>query len=709
MFCSNCGKKLADGSKFCSGCGAKLEEITEKSEKPKKSDAKSNSIPAAASVYFEQGTAYLAQKDYKNAIKAFESVIDLAPDYNEAKKELVNAYFVQGTAYVSQKDYTNAIKEFKSIIDLAPDNYEAKKELVKVYNLSNKAKDAVDLLNKIIIEKPDDAEAFLLRAEIYSKSKSDVDQAIMDLTIAKKINPDYEDVYKQFALIYTSRKEWEKVIENCNAIININPKVAEYYLWRAISYSNENKIAETIEDCNNCLKIDKNNIDCIYLRFNTFYNNKQFDDALVDINELINKKPKNFDYLCQRGKIYLSKNAYKEAISDFEKCIDVMDKKDNQQMQIFEYHAEACLKNGDFEKFKEDYKKLFNFNQYYKFVNESCFIDGFVGFYQNAYNKYLSEKKTFMITENILNPKFVVVSDLVIMSERSNNQYARFQSAPFSSDEAPVIFLDKEIAEDFLKYPYLYTKSAFHRSKIKDDYKYQIIENDERPEPLFWFIMNMPSGKIYQIDEERKMAFIRSFSDTNHYPEKVSRFNTFEKALAVYKKIITLFIKGKGEFENINDDRESISKVVNSCTDLFILGTNFKTTSSLTNNNKQKETSSSNKTNTSNNSSNCFITSAVCRTFGKQNDCYELTTLRHFRDTFMMLSEEKKLEVNEYYKIAPEICRNIEKLEDSGNAVYRNIWENYLRNSLKEIESSNNEEAYMIYKKMVMDLKKSFL
>lgn len=105
----------------------------------------------------------------------------------------------------------------------------------------------------------------------------------------------------------------------------------------------------------------------------------------------------------------------------------------------------------------------------------------------------------------------------------------------------------------------------------------------------------------------------------------------------------------------------------------------------------------------------CFITTAVCKTFGKPDDCYELTAFRNFRDTFMQQSEVMKKDVLEYYRIAPAICSKISESKEQANSIYTDIWNNSLSKALKEIEMGNNENAYKIYKDMVLDLKKKNL
>jgi hypothetical protein len=106
----------------------------------------------------------------------------------------------------------------------------------------------------------------------------------------------------------------------------------------------------------------------------------------------------------------------------------------------------------------------------------------------------------------------------------------------------------------------------------------------------------------------------------------------------------------------------------------------------------------------------CFITTAVCKTLHKPDNCLELTKFRHFRDTFMQTTPEMREEVAEYYIIAPKIC---EKIDAAGKAKaakkYTSIWENFLKPSFEALDKGDKQKAYTLYKNMVMELQGELL
>ena len=106
--------------------------------------------------------------------------------------------------------------------------------------------------------------------------------------------------------------------------------------------------------------------------------------------------------------------------------------------------------------------------------------------------------------------------------------------------------------------------------------------------------------------------------------------------------------------------------------------------------------------------SSCFITSAVCESFGKSDDCYELAAFRNFRDNWLKKQADGKTLISEYYHVAPYIVEQI-KLCSDAQEVYRKIWEQYLRPCLHYIEQGDNSHCKKMYVAMVNNLREKFL
>lgn len=104
----------------------------------------------------------------------------------------------------------------------------------------------------------------------------------------------------------------------------------------------------------------------------------------------------------------------------------------------------------------------------------------------------------------------------------------------------------------------------------------------------------------------------------------------------------------------------------------------------------------------------CYITSAVCRTQGKADDCYELTAFRRFRDQVMLQSENGRALVEEYYRLAPAIVTTVALCQDEA-AVYDSVYRDYLLPCLTLLESGDNTGCRDKYVEMVRHMEKTYL
>lgn len=98
----------------------------------------------------------------------------------------------------------------------------------------------------------------------------------------------------------------------------------------------------------------------------------------------------------------------------------------------------------------------------------------------------------------------------------------------------------------------------------------------------------------------------------------------------------------------------------------------------------------------------CFLTTAACNFKGLPDDCHQLETLRAFRDSHLLNTEQGKSLVNEYYAVAPKIVRQLHKKSD-----YEYIW-GVVSDCVKAIEEHNFEHATSKYKHMVEKLRNKF-
>lgn len=100
----------------------------------------------------------------------------------------------------------------------------------------------------------------------------------------------------------------------------------------------------------------------------------------------------------------------------------------------------------------------------------------------------------------------------------------------------------------------------------------------------------------------------------------------------------------------------------------------------------------------------CYLTTAMCNVLGKEDDCYELNTLRVFREKYMRNDEEGKKLLKEYDRISPPIASRLLSSERK-EEIASNMLKTFINIAIEKINGGNNIEAINIYKNMVVYVK----
>jgi len=103
----------------------------------------------------------------------------------------------------------------------------------------------------------------------------------------------------------------------------------------------------------------------------------------------------------------------------------------------------------------------------------------------------------------------------------------------------------------------------------------------------------------------------------------------------------------------------------------------------------------------------CYFTTACTEFYGLPDDCYQLQTLRQFRDIYMS-NDQKDIElVKLYYKVAPSIVRKIKLTGNSFNE-FEMIFK-HVNDACSLIELDKITQAKELYIEMVNGLIKKYL
>lgn len=104
----------------------------------------------------------------------------------------------------------------------------------------------------------------------------------------------------------------------------------------------------------------------------------------------------------------------------------------------------------------------------------------------------------------------------------------------------------------------------------------------------------------------------------------------------------------------------------------------------------------------------CFLTTACCQTIGLPDDCFELETLRRFRDQVLINLPGGREEIETYYKIAPALINEV-NARPNAQAVWLQSYYAYILPAAIMARLGLNKAAHSHYKKLLAFVKRRSL
>jgi dyslexia susceptibility 1 candidate gene 1 protein len=301
----------------------------------------------------QRGDNFYNNKDYRSAINAYNTALDLDPNFH---KVLIN----RGTSYMCLGEFDLALNDFNKAIDLinAIDkkersdafydriNVKALSKIYAVYALRQEYQKALDIINEKLLLK-EHAFPFIIPEDKWKKIEKDkvlIESRMKNeklkengdkLLVQKKfeeaekiykeildIEPENERVLSNLSMIYLFQGKHDEVISICTKILGIFQKFKEkikiknmnnlfeikVLLRRAKCYEIKNEMYKAQKDVESIEKLSISN-----------------QNVLKEVKEVKDKlKIHVVDSYKQSANEHLSKQEFSEALDYYNKAIDVV-------------------------------------------------------------------------------------------------------------------------------------------------------------------------------------------------------------------------------------------------------------------------------------------------------------------------------------------------------------------------------------------------
>lgn len=178
-------------------------------------EAYTRRFPKKAIKEYKKGVEAEKKKDYKDAMKAFQKTIQLAPDFYPAHNDL-------GSSYVAQGDLEGAQREFLQALRLDQNAQEAYFNLAYVYLLREKYGEAESVVHEGLRRDPNSAFGqFVLGASLHRIGK--LTEAEITLKRAVQLDATMAKAYLELANIYLVQQKTEQAVEELRSFLKSVP------------------------------------------------------------------------------------------------------------------------------------------------------------------------------------------------------------------------------------------------------------------------------------------------------------------------------------------------------------------------------------------------------------------------------------------------------------------------------------------------------
>ena len=330
-------------------------------------------MPTFAEAYFERGKINMLLHDRDEAITDFAEALRLKPSY-------IMAHYYAGRIYMdASKDrdadpkFRNealaaAEREFEQMRRIDPDDEYSNMGLAWIHERHGRAKEALDLCDRVEARSPAMNEVYLIRGLVYGNRDGalyDAHKALDAYTqYLSRTQENTASVYTNRGGIYHTLKDFDKALADYNKALEMNP---EYFYalndrgW--IYYSQKHDYRAALADFNRAAEVNPQYY-WTYVNIATVHEALgEWDKAESNYNWAFDLKPDDWRISARLGMVNLRTHRAEQAAACFDKADALSAGKSRGAVAYQRGAANFCLgrwdaARADFEKaVREDYAK----------------------------------------------------------------------------------------------------------------------------------------------------------------------------------------------------------------------------------------------------------------------------------------------------------------------------------------------------------------
>lgn len=263
----------------------------------------------------EKANEYYYQSKYVEAIVEYKRILELDPNNETALYRISSSLFMLkaydqciekcdlaiqmikgtdkfynliGVTHSSKSNHALALNFFERALNENPKSELFFQNVFFTLKKLDRIDGQLDLCDKYIRLYPNKSFYYFKRANLFSASLKQYEEALSNINIAIAYNPNNPEYYYERAAIYAKLKYLDLSLADISTAYQLVPDL-NYIIYKGAIYHDFRKFEEARKTYSEVIAKDPNNYNIYYNRADSLYNLKEYQSALKDINYFLSK------------------------------------------------------------------------------------------------------------------------------------------------------------------------------------------------------------------------------------------------------------------------------------------------------------------------------------------------------------------------------------------------------------------------------------
>jgi tetratricopeptide (TPR) repeat protein len=302
--------------------------------------------PASVEGYTLLGIVCNSEKDYDQALEAFQHAIKLAPTSAKTRINLGNVYIAQEKLDLAEKEFRKALsldpanrdghynlglvlmakgapaQAIPQFLQARPLNIPTRFNLIRAYLQAGRTKEGLAAAEQLSAQGKNNIQLHFTLGVMLASSKQ-YDIAQRELEKANALEPETFEILYNLGQAYLRGGKYEKAEIALNRALKLKPDSAETLHLLAQVASEQNRPVDALDLLTRAHKLAPQNMDIVFLLARVSMMQNYFEDAIPLLESAVKTAPQRADLRAALGESYFMSGKAEKAIDEFQQLVRV--------------------------------------------------------------------------------------------------------------------------------------------------------------------------------------------------------------------------------------------------------------------------------------------------------------------------------------------------------------------------------------------------